>query len=339
MLERVTDKPADYQPICLSAYGSGEVAKSFEELKRKSGVAEIERLQRAVRFSIKEHRTTKLEKALGDIADKTLLDVSVSRQHKKRLAEIFAGKWKGMKWRAVANRLRFMTVLHEVVALELDNVTDSVNGFIAKLNDTLKDMAGIEVIGAIEIEILNFDYLSKAERNAENARKFQVVKEMRAAGYAEPFHRMSEGETCFALIHGHFIVDLGKRAEEAKKSAELAKALRKIWTVKWQVELKAFSSDKLLSKSLVDIAGYLTKGGNEELRYKANFGRDTADELDAAVIKAGNLGADFEGQEDDRSLSVYELKLLGQAMWWLMNRTGSNWRNGYIYRHGRVWNG
>ena len=86
------------------------------------------------------------------------------------------------------------------------------------------------------------------------------------------------------LVHFHGIVDLG--GNPSLREEWLRKRAAKI--VAWQrspyqVEIKRLFKDRTVMENIRDIASYVTKGGNEKLRYNAGFGRDLDDDLDAKM--------------------------------------------------------
>ena len=94
----------------------------------------------------------------------------------------------------------------------------------------------------------------------------------------------------------------------------------------------------LLKKNLEDIAAYLTKGGNENLIYKIGFGYDNAEKLERQMLKAGKTAkqGDYAGIENEMSLTITEIKFLGEAINQMMERTGSkNLRTVYLYKCGQ----
>jgi hypothetical protein len=79
-----------------------------------------------------------------------------------------------------------------------------------------------------------------------------------------------------------------------------------------------------------------TKGGNETLRYKAGFGRDLSEDLDAKMFKGSKTGKRDRGGEtleDERSLTVGEVAFLNEAYERLMTLRRD--RRGYLIRAGK----
>ena len=97
--------------------------------------------------------------------------------------------------------------------------------------------------------------------------------------------------------------------------------------------LRSFSS-QTVARNLHDIANYITKGGNDQLRYNAGFGRDLVDDLDAKMWRAGEGRAD-QGAEtiaDEHGLTIGEIKFMDDIWCALMARKRN--KRGYLVRCG-----
>ena len=119
--------------------------------------------------------------------------------------------------------------------------------------------------------------------------------------------------------------------------AELRKRAKKIaaWQRSpYQVEIKRLFKDRTVLQNIRDIASYVTKGGNEKLRYNAGFGRDLDDDLDAKMWRAGTGRADKGGEtvSDERGLTVGEIAFLDDVWRDLMDRKRN--KRGYLVRLG-----
>ncbi len=304
----------------------------FKKLKVQSGEAALRRMRQHIRFPINKHKSTKL-KVLGSRAGSTLLDKGVAKAHSARLEKQFVNRWGELKKNDALERLRFWTVLHAVVPLDEDEIASSIEHMRSCLKLVCEGVKGIEVIGVVEIEIVNIPKMKQLATNDEEARKLNVIGEMLPANKKGS---LPTGFTSHALVHFHGVLDLGMDSSE--KHDAIAQRAKQFWEKSYQVELKRFHSDKPVSKSLANIAQYLVKGGNESLIYKINFGWDSVQEMERAMMKKGKdkLGADFEGFENELSLSIEEVKVLGSVLDKLMGSTGSkNLRNGYLFKYGQ----
>ena len=304
----------------------------FKELKLKSVAQELSRLRRHIRFDINIHKKTKL-KVLGTRARSTLLDSGVSKTHADRLQKQFLARWKGLRKREWTERLRLWTVLDSIAPLDEESIMQSIKGLQARLVDVCSKVKGIEVIGVIEIEVVNIAKMRELAKEADEARKLNVLSDLLPKSEKGLF---KDGVESFALVHFHGVVDLGMDADE--KHQTLSDKSRYFWDHSYQVELKKLHADKTIGKNLANIAKYLVKGGNENLIYKIGFGYDTAEKLETQMLKAGKkkLGADFDGFVNEMSLTMEEVRVLGTALDKLMGSKGSkNLRNGYLWKSGQ----
>jgi hypothetical protein len=133
------------------------------------------------------------------------------------------------------------------------------------------------------------------------------------------------------LVHCHTVVDFGKdydaNMEEAKRRIERYGYWKRS---RYQVKFDSLFKKRKTSNNLTKIAYYVTKGGNENLRYNAGFGRDLAEDLEAKIWREGLGRADKGGEtiEDERGLSVAEVKALDGLYRWLMDRRSD--KRGYL---------
>lgn len=314
----------------------------IKEMKRRPD-AELDRLLMAVRHNLGTQKKTKLKSALGKRAKSTLLDDTMAATHAERLLDRFKKRWGGLNKNQEKARLRFLTVLGSLAVMDEDAIERRVKDMEWKLLRALKCEAGnLEIIGAFEIEVVNLKVLKDiASVDYENEqRKLNVLSAIMADIPRSLFGKQSSSGDSFALVHLHAMVDLG--ADGEAKHTRVVDALQASFQGKWRVELKHTFEDKALVRSLKDIAGYLTKGGNEALRYNARFGRDkkVSDELDHQIWRAGGFGdkqrpkgdPEDASVEDSRSLSFGEIKVLGEAIDKLMARNGR--RDGYLFTFG-----
>lgn len=307
------------------------LSPEFIRMKERSGET-LEYLRGRLRFDLGKHQKTKL-KVLGDLKDRTLLTKSVAEKQAKNLEKQFYGRWQTLTKNEMKERLRFFTLLYEVIPLDLNTVADSVDRMFAKLEAILRNVRGIEVIGAAEIEIVNIDKMKAMASVADEARKLDVIVSLMPA---EEKSLYKTGITSYALVHFHGVIDVGNNGEE--KLRKLDNVCKRYWNQNYVVQTKSLYSTKTVKKNLTDIAAYLTKGGNESLIYKIGFGYDAEDKIARQMLKAGKATkeGDYAGIENELSLTIAEIKFLGEAINQMMERKGSkNMRNGYLFRYGQ----
>jgi hypothetical protein len=213
-----------------------------------------------------------------------------------------------------------------------------------RLEITLKRVKGIHFVGAVEVEIVNLPVLREiAKKSDENEhRKLAVLEEM-----SSRHQKLFDRHDVVALVHLHGIVDLGPWYAEGKEDL-LAKELRWEWRGKYRVEVKGTFSRYYdgraipIRRNLEKIANYMVKGGNEDLRYSARFGREVLEDgsplaanlLDNRMKKgAGNARYNEDATvEDFLSLTIHEIQVLVSVIDRLM---GKRKREGYLIKHGK----
>lgn len=132
------------------------------------------------------------------------------------------------------------------------------------------------------------------------------------------------------LVHVHGVLDLCNsilREDEIRDRLQASPFWSK---APYQVELKAFFSTNDITKNLTNIAAYITKGGNETLRYNPGFGRDPTEHLEAQIWRAG-IGRKDNGADtttDERALSFREISSLDE-IWRALMHWSANGR-GYL---------
>lgn len=307
------------------------LSPEYIRMKERSGET-LEYLRGRLRFDLGKHQKTKL-KVLGDLNDRTLLTRSVAEKHAKNLEKQFHVRWRKLTKNEMKDRLRLVTILSQLVPLDLYATAESVERMFSRLKVVFGSIRGIEVIGAAEIEVVNIDKIKAMASVADEARKLDVILAMLPA---EEKSLYKTGVTSYALVHFHGVIDVGNNG--AEKLQKLETACKRYWSERYAVQIKSLYSTKTVKKNLTDIAAYLTKGGNESLIYKIGFGYDAEDKIQRQLLKAGRAKkeGDYAGIENELSLTIAEIKFLGEAINQMMDRTGSkNMRNGYLFKYGQ----
>lgn len=297
------------------------MARSFAELKRSSP-QQLERLRSLIRPNLGSHKRIKLRSA-GCEGSGSLLHNDVAKRHGELLSNDLLKKSKLLTKEEALDRLRFLTVLHSVSPLNKKNVTQSVGKMEAALRRSFEG-SGTWLLGAVELEIVNIALLRRiGSLKEDEARKLNVLERISCDD------ALTDADSA-VLIHFHGIVDLG--VNSLLREEQLRKRLAKITAWKrspYQIELKRLYKNQTVLKNLRDIASYMTKGGNDQLRYNAGFGRDLGEDLEAKMWRAGEGRADkgAETVTDERGLTIAEIALLDQLWCELMERK----RNGRGY--------
>ena len=309
------------------------MARTFEELRR-GGAQDLERLRAVIRPNLGSHKRTRLRRAgCGEL--QTLLHDEVAKRHADMLREDYRKRLERLTRSEAQERLRFLTVLHSVVRLDRKAVMRAVGRMEAALRRVF-DGSGAWALGAVEVEVVNIALLRRVGALSDDeARKLNVLEKIREPGASAGSLVAGAHSDSGALVHFHGIVDLGSNSLLCEE--RLRNRIKRVaaWQRSpYQVELKRLFKDRTVLSNIRDIASYLTKGGNEKLRYNAGFGRDLAEDLDAKIWRAGMGRADRGGETvwDERGLTVAEIAFLDETWRELMGRKRD--RRGYLMRLG-----
>ena len=303
---------------------------TFKELKRRSESGEaLAALRELVRYDLGTHKKTRLRIA-GVEKSKTLLHDDIAKKHGERLAEELNKRaWKIGS--AADKRLKFVTILQATVDPTIESVEAAVRNLEAEYQRVFGDMK-LWSRGAIELEIVNLDLLYRISKmKFGEARKLNVLENLRELKELQGLFVAEERDKVKILVHCHTVVDFGKdydkNMEEALNRIERYGYWKK---ARYQVKFDSLFKKRKTSNNLTKIAHYVTKGGNENLRYNAGFGRDLAEDLEAKIWRKGVGRADKGGEtiEDERGLSVAEVKALDGLYRWIMDRRSD--KRGYL---------
>ncbi len=300
------------------------MARSFAEL-RQDGVQQLEQLRSAHRPDLGSHKRTRLARA-GCEGSGSLLHRDVAAQHARWLLGDLMVRTGQLTTANAYSRLRLLTVLHCVTRLDADRIVEAVREMESELLEKAA-IPDVWVLGSIEIEVISFRLLSEVQAQSDTcARKHSVLQRIKDKDVADT--------DTGVLVHLHGLVDLGMNS--SLRDGQLRSSLGGNWSWRlapYQIELKRLFGDRPLSENLRDIAAYLTKGGNDTLRYNAGFGRERDDDLDARVWRSGgyNVG---DGITDERALTLGEIALLDSAWLRLMGRSRD--MRGYLIRSPRL---
>ena len=307
------------------------MARTFEELKRNSKSGEtLEQLAIVMRYNLGVHKRTRLNKAGVGNSDSLLHDEVSSRHADKLFAELNT-RAKALG-KSADQRLRFLTILQELTHPTIEDVEQALN----QLETVFKTMLGSLKLwsrGAIELEMINLDILERISKARDDeARKMNVLLGLWTKSDYQGLMISTDKPQAKILVHCHVVVDLGNDFEKNEDELRRLCARESSWKrSKYQVELKGLFKNRKTSKNLKAIAAYVTKGGNERLRYNAGFGRDLAEDLEAKIWRDGGIGRSARGGEtveDERGLTVGEVQQLDALYVWLMNRRRD--KRGYL---------
>lgn len=310
------------------------MAEDFRQLREQARSGELFELikasiRNAFRFDLGTHKKTRLKKA-GVAGSGSILHDGVAKTHAAMLAGELRKRANRVGLEEVNDRFRLMTALQAVVEPDTEMVRQAVEAMERDFKYTVGQM-GLWSRGAIELEMVNLSILKKISGLSDSeARKLNVLTDLTELEEFEGLMIPASGTITRVLVHSHVVVDLGSDHENAE--AELRKCIQRrgCWSKKYQLEIKGLFKSKKVADNLDKIAAYVTKGGNENLRYNAGFGRDLAEDVEAKMWRAGLGRADRTGEtiEDERGLSAAEVQTLDALYVWLMKRRKDN--RGYL---------
>lgn len=297
------------------------MGKAFKQFKR-SRKAAFERWRGKMGFNLGVQRQTRLKRSLGRVCT-TLLNPDVAEEYAFMLRDEMVKHW-GRGWRTKPEeqaRLRFLTVLDSVVPLEVEDVVKAGRKLARRIQAALEGQR-VWCLGAVEIELINRARLRQAAhgKNANARRKHTVVESL-----VEPLYRADDGT--FALVHFHGLVDLGHGAYKNGRHEAVTTHLKNLWSGNFLVHTEKTYSTQTIGKNFDAIARYMTKGGNEDLRYKDKFGRE---QLENKIWRQGTGRADSGGEtvDDERGLTLGEIRDLDAIYRKLMGKDG----DGFVVR-------
>jgi len=303
------------------------------------------------RFNYGSHNKVRLNKALAsvgkyEVQDSTLLSPHVHKIHSRKLADRYLKriahyKNLGYKNNSVAEKFRFLTLLHSVEIMDVQRTLQTIKKFQLQLQNTIEGSKGIWCLGTVEVEVINIEKMRMIheDQTESEARKLNVIESM-----IKRLRKNDQYLSSFFLVHFHGIVT----ASSQYRFNDFADALKKnkVWKREpRQIQLKPISTQfksksKSLDNNLADIATYITKGGNDwiggksYLRYKLAFENEYLFNEDEWVNKNWRRNEVLkqehseEGLEDALSMNVSEIVSLASVIDQMMsfNRT----RTGYL---------
>ncbi|OQW31455.1 MAG: hypothetical protein A4E20_03995 [Nitrospira sp. SG-bin2] len=343
-----------------------EFRKHQDKLSARTAIALKEEARKA-RFTYGMQNAVRLKKALASVGlhhlqDSTLLSPEIHKLHAKQLADrylkklatvqrlvrrqqrdlIQVNKRYGVKVDprslAAQDRFRFPTVLHSMEVLDVDRTLRTVRAFKEQLQSVIERCRGLWCLGVIEVEVVSMDLMRQlTDQSDSEERKLAVCESM-----VKRLPKRHQGLSVFFLIHFHGIVV----ATQPRHFTDLEQQLRRQWKHEpRQVLMKPLSKvfngkAKTPEKSVVDIARYITKGGNDwikkkaYLRYKLSFDQEHLESEDAWVNKNWRRNQTLrgerieEGLEDTLAMSRSEIAALASVIDGMMGTTRS--RTGYL---------
>jgi len=341
-----------------------EFRKHMEKLSGRTVIALKEEARKA-RFDYGTQNKVRLNKALASqglhhLQNRTLLSTEIHTRHATRLAGRYVNKLatveRSVRQRqrdlykankrynvncdpcslTVHERFRFPTVLHSMAVLDVQRTLRTVRAFKQQLQSVIEQCRGLWCLGVVEVEVVSMDLMRQlTDQSDSEERKLAVCESME-----KRLPKRFQGLSVYFLIHFHGIVV----ATQPRHFTDFERQLRRQWKHEpRQVQVKPLSKvfngqSKTPEKSLVDIAWYITKGGNDwvgkkaYLRYKVAFDSEHVESEDAWVNKNWRRNETLhrehreEGITDTLALTRGEIGTLARVIDGMMgtvrNRTG-----------------
>ena len=298
------------------------MAELFEKLKRNA-TQDFEKILALTRPNLGTQKSTRLKRA-GCGSSETLLHRNVAKDHGEMLGDDYVKRLGKLTWNDAHERLRFLTVLHSVVDLQKKSVLRAIKQMETALSRSF-DGSRVWMLGSSEVEIVNIALLKRIGSAGEaEARKLKVLERLQEV--------QSTTDGSRVLVHFHGIVDLGNSLLREDQLRDRFSKVSAWQRSPYQIELKRLFKDSTVERNLRGIASYVTKGGNDQLRYNAGFGRDLDEDLDARLWRAGAGRADRGGDTvlDERGLTLVEIAFLDEVWSALMARKSD--KRGYLLK-------
>ena len=319
------------------------------------------------RFDYGTQNAVRLRQALAlegryDLQDRTLLSPDIHKLHAKRLAGRYLKKFATVQQSVqrqqqaliqanaryrmnvdpcslmAHDRVRFPTVLHGLEALDVARTLRTVRAFKEQLQSVIQGCRGLWCLGVIEVEVISMDLMRQLTDQSDSEERKLAVCELMAKRLPKKYQRLS----VYFMVHFHGIVV----ATQPQHFADLEQQLRRQWKHEpRQVLVKPLSKvfankAKTPEESVVDIARYITKGGNDwigkkaYLRYKLAFDNERVETEDGWVNKNWRRDETLqrehreEGIPDRLSLTRSEICALAGVIDGMMGMTHN--RTGYL---------
>lgn len=338
--------------------------KYQEKLSARAAILLREEAQKA-RFNYGTQNAVRLRKALASeglnhLQDSTLLSPEIHKSHAKKLAQRYLKKLATVQ-RSVRqqqrdlfnlnkrygvkvdlgsltahDRFRFPTVLHSVEVLDVERTLRTVRAFNEQFQSVIERCRGLWCLGVIEVEVISIDLMRQlTDQSDSEERKLAVCESM-----VKRLPKRFQGLSVYFLVHFHGIVV----ATQPRHFKSLELQLKRVWKHEpRQVLVKPLSKvfngkAKTPERSLVDLARYFTKGGNDwidkkaYLRFKLAFDNEHLETEDAWVNKNWRRNKTLRGErieegiEDTLAMTRTEIGALARVIDGMMgtarNRTG-----------------
>ncbi len=340
--------------------------KHMEKLSGRAAAALKEDANKG-RFNCGTQNAVRLRKALASedlnhLQGSTLLSPEIHEPHAQRLANRYLKKFATVQQSVqrqqqaliqantrygmnvdprclpAQDKFRFPTVLHSMQVLDVEKTLRTVGAFKEQLQSVIERCRGLWCLGVVEVEVVSMDLMRHlTDQSDTEERKLAVCESM-----VKRLPKREQGLDVYFLIHFHGIIV----ATQQHRFTDLERELRRLWKhAPRQVLVKPLSKvfggkPKTPEASLVDIARYITKGGNDwikkkaYLRYKLSFDQEHV-ESEGAWMNRNWRRIEWlrkehaeEGIEDMLAMTRREIGKLARVIDGMMGTNRS--RTGYL---------
>ena len=232
---------------------------------------------------------------------------------------------------------RFVTVQHGLEVLDVTRALHQVRVFKDQLRTVIEGCRGLWCLGTVEIEVVSFELMRRrADRSDSEEHKLTLCESLE-----NRLPKRDQRMPVYFLIHFHGVVV----ATRPGRFADLETQLTRQWKhdprqVQIQPLSKVFNGKpRTPRESLLDIARYMTKGGNDwinkkpSLRYKLTYEDESMETGDGSGQKKSRRNLMLqrgpkEGREDPLAMTASEICVLASTIDGMMGMTRH--RDGYL---------
>jgi hypothetical protein len=336
------------------------VDSEFKRLKERDSAEALKKLQRAASFSVAvgkgSHYRTRVFDSLHLVTDgSTMRDcmnektgaelcgsLFCDRCRERRQSSIFSTfkdyteKQFGGDEDAARDRLRFVSVLHSLVAVEdLDTMAaafasiEEVKTAVSEMKSILalvkkkakrKHNADIWLRGGVHIELIDFDLFLLADAFGKGTVKTDTINSFIHRYSAEKKFSTQNGK--FFLVHFHALADkkdlsdkdFRRLFEERWSLTKKQVHIQRTWKT---IKFKNNEAIQSLDDGLLGMARYCFNGSNGRLTFAQNWGAGsivfrTGESVDAKGHVVG-FAEEVMGRDADERLSIGDVALLVEA--------------------------
>lgn len=214
--------------------------------------------------------------------------------------------------------VRWVTLLDSVAKLEAQDIKDRIRLIKKTLMGVFKKVGLRKVYGVFEFEIVSFDLINSYIRQGvclegKETKKINVLNSM-----FKNYHEFGEirvptvREGACVLIHVHAIIDFGAQPQGTIDDFSSRIRSFKEWSVNnAQLHIERLYAGNSFSSNIENLCRYMSKGGNEDLRYKLAFERDKKDvPIPIEEIELSTFRHPF----DTTGMSQYQIRKLRDLM-------------------------